>query len=312
MDRETELAIIRRAFAKQVTAAVGVTDQRVEDAFAAVRREDFLGPGPWQILRWGQAYRPTPNADPVYLYTDDLVGIVPERMLNNGQPQLHAALIAAAAPQEGEHVVHVGAGTGYYTAILAQLAGRTGRVTAIELDPGLAARAAANFEGYDNVRIIEGDGVTAPFDMAAIIYVNAGASRPADAWLDRLEDGGRLILPLTTDSAFSQKTSWNPADLAMRGAVFRIERRGEDFLARAVSSVAIFPCHGARDEASAKALEAAFEKGDWQKVTRLYRHTNLPVEHCWVQAPGWSLAYDDAASASTRASGQVSTASSAS
>ena len=50
---ESELDIVRRAYAKQVMAAAGVEDARVEAAFAAVRREDFLGPGPWQIGRWG-------------------------------------------------------------------------------------------------------------------------------------------------------------------------------------------------------------------------------------------------------------------
>ena len=43
MDREPELKIIRRAFAKQVMAASGIRDPRVEAAFAAVAREDFLG-----------------------------------------------------------------------------------------------------------------------------------------------------------------------------------------------------------------------------------------------------------------------------
>ena len=51
MDRERELKIIRRAYAKQVTAAAGVGDPQVESAFAAVAREDFLGPGPWHIVR---------------------------------------------------------------------------------------------------------------------------------------------------------------------------------------------------------------------------------------------------------------------
>jgi hypothetical protein len=50
MDRERELKIIRRAYAKQVTAAAGVGDPQVE-AFATVAREDFLGPGPWHIVR---------------------------------------------------------------------------------------------------------------------------------------------------------------------------------------------------------------------------------------------------------------------
>jgi hypothetical protein len=54
MDRERELKIIRRAYAKQVTAAAGVGDPQVEAAFAAVAREDFLGTGPW---RWGGGYR---------------------------------------------------------------------------------------------------------------------------------------------------------------------------------------------------------------------------------------------------------------
>jgi protein-L-isoaspartate(D-aspartate) O-methyltransferase len=41
------------------------------------------------------------SADPVYLYTDDVIGILPERHLNNGQPSLHAVLIASAAPANG-------------------------------------------------------------------------------------------------------------------------------------------------------------------------------------------------------------------
>jgi len=291
MDQESELRIIRRAYAKQITAAVGVTDERIQDAFATVRREAFLGPGPWAILRWGRGYALTPSADPVYLYTDDLVGIVPERQLNNGQPQLHAALTAAAAPREGDHVVHIGTGLGYYTAILAHLAGASGRVTAIEFDPDLAARAAANFANSDTVQVVQGDGSTVAFETADVIYVNAGATRPADTWLDRLADGGRLMLPLTADTDFAPLLSEDPQQLARRGAVFRIERRGDDFLAKGVSSVAIFPCEGSRDDISEKALAAAFETGDWRKVTRLYRHQDLPAAQCWVQAPGWSLAY---------------------
>src|ERR1700724_4180550 len=51
MDREPELKIIRRAFAKQVMAACGIRNPRVEAAFAAVAREDFLGPGPFQTWK---------------------------------------------------------------------------------------------------------------------------------------------------------------------------------------------------------------------------------------------------------------------
>ena len=101
MDRQDELAIIRAAYAKQILALAEIDDIRLDAAFAAVRREDFLGPGPWPMLRRfeGRWYVPTPDADPVYLYTNDLVGIVPERHLNNGQPSLHAHLIHQATHQ---------------------------------------------------------------------------------------------------------------------------------------------------------------------------------------------------------------------
>ncbi|HTW35917.1 MAG TPA: methyltransferase domain-containing protein [Rhizomicrobium sp.] len=287
---EAELAIVRRAYAMQVLAGVGVVNSRVEDAFAAVKREDYLGPGPWQIFRWGMTYRPTPSADPVYLYTDDLVGIIPERRLNNGQPQYHAHLIHQAAPAPGEHVVHIGTGTGYYTAVMAHLVGPNGRVTGIEFDPGLAARTRANFADRTNVAVIEGDGAAASFDPADVIYVNAGATRPADQWLDRLRDGGRLILPLTTDKAFGDLDR-TPNQMINQGAVFRIERRSEAYLAKVVSAVAIIPCEGTRDEDSEKALAKALAGGRLNEVTRLYRHENVPDEDCWLKAPGWSLAY---------------------
>src|SRR5262249_54752597 len=146
-----------------------------------------------------------PSDDPVYLYTDDVIGILPERHLNNGQPSLHAALIAEAAPQTGGHVVHVGAGIGYYTAILAELVGPSGSVTAIEFDPALAARVASNFSKFANVQVIQGDGAVMPFDPADVIYINAGATRPAASWLDGLKEGGRLILPLTTNEGFGAR-----------------------------------------------------------------------------------------------------------
>lgn len=262
-----ELDIVRRAYAKQVMAAAGIEDQRVEAAYAAVRREHFLGPGPWQIVRWFRGYVPTPSDDPVYLYTDSLVGIVPDRNLNNGEPSLHARLISSAAPQLGEQVVHIGVGLGYYTAIMAELVGSGGAVTAIEFDPGLAARAAANFAQWPNVRVLAGDGAQMPFDPADVIYVNAGATHPARSWLDGLKMGGRLILPLTTDKGFQ---SGERGEIRRRGAVFRIERRGSDFFAQWLSGVAIFPCEGARDSACEAALAAAFEVERWREVTRLY------------------------------------------
>jgi protein-L-isoaspartate(D-aspartate) O-methyltransferase len=128
-----------------------------------------------------------------------------------------------------------------------------------------------------------------PFNPADVIYVNAGATRPADAWLDRLRDGGRLVLPLTTDKGFRANDMGN---VRRRGAVFVITRERTEFLARWVSPVAIYPCAGMRDEVSEQALVAGFEKEDWPRVTRLYRTDDLPEERCWLRAPGWCLAYE--------------------
>src|SRR5438445_13474244 len=132
MDSDAELAIVRRAYAKQIMAAAMVDDERVEAAFAAVRREAYLGPGPWPILRTQpDGYVPTPSDDPVYLHVNQLVGLLTERNINNGEPSLHAMMIGSAAPKRGEHAVHIGAGVGYYTTIVAELLGATGRRTAV-------------------------------------------------------------------------------------------------------------------------------------------------------------------------------------
>jgi hypothetical protein len=86
------------------------------------------------------------------------------------------------------------------------------------------------------------------FDPDDVIYVNAGATRPVDPWLDRLKDGGRLILALTMHKE-------------ARGAWFGIERRGDEFLAKWICAADLFPCEDARDAESEGALVAAFERG---------------------------------------------------
>ena len=73
-----------------------------------------------------------------------LIAIDERRRLNNGQPSLWARMYDQLKLSRDAHVVHVGAGTGYYSAILAEIVGRAGRVTAIEIDPALAARAGEN------------------------------------------------------------------------------------------------------------------------------------------------------------------------
>jgi protein-L-isoaspartate(D-aspartate) O-methyltransferase len=290
VDHQQELAIIRRAFAKHVLASARVADTRLEAAFAAVPRERFLNPGPWPIIRYG-GYVLTPDADPVYVYDDVLIGIVPERSLNNGMPSYHAPVLASAAIGEGEHVVHVGAGTGYYTAIMAHLVGSSGRVTAIEYEPSVAARARDNLASHHNVTVVQGDGTAVNFEPADVIYVNAGATHPAERWLNGLTEGGRLLLPLTGVK--------NTAGNVRHGRVFLIERKGKDYFVQPVTAVAVYPCEGGgRNPDAEAALAAAIERDNadraegWRRVTRLYREPEVPEERCWLRAPGWALAYE--------------------
>jgi hypothetical protein len=86
--------------------------------------------------------------------------------------------------------------------------------------------------------------------------------RPADA---RLNNSGRLILPLTIDRGF---TTGGWANMPLRGALFLIVRQGTEFHTQWISPVAIYPCQGMCDTASENALAAALERGGWKRVTR--------------------------------------------
>jgi protein-L-isoaspartate(D-aspartate) O-methyltransferase len=282
--REAELSIVRRAYAKQIIFASGIEDARVEAALAKLPREAFLGPGPWPIHLVGGT-KLTPDDNPVYLYQDVSISMMPEKGLNNGVPSFLTFLISLGRLREGESVVHIGTGLGYYTAIIARMVGESGRVTAIEYEEELAIRAAANLSAFPQVRVVRGDGFAMPLDPSDVIYVNAGAARPANSWLDAMRDGGRMILPLTvgytTDDGHSQT----------KGAIFLIERKGDDYYAGWKTDTLIYPCIGARDEQSEAALANAFKIGGWEKVTRLYRSEAIEPERCWVRGPDWALAY---------------------
>jgi protein-L-isoaspartate(D-aspartate) O-methyltransferase len=79
--------------------------------------------------------------------------------------------------------------------------------------------------------------------------------------------------------------------IVRHGAVFRIERRGSEYLAKWISPVGVYPCEGGRDDASEAALDAALQRGGGQNVTRLYAPTICRMIGAWLRAPGWALAY---------------------
>jgi protein-L-isoaspartate(D-aspartate) O-methyltransferase len=274
--RDTQGDALREYYAQLVTANGGTTDERVVAAFATTPREQFTGAGPWQVFAAaGRKYLETPSADLAYLYQDVLVGLAPERGINNGAPSLHARCLAALEPKPGETALHIGAGTGYYSAILAKLVGSSGSVIAYEIEEDLAESAIRNLSATPNVSVRQRSGAGESLPSADIAYVNAGATHPLDAWLDSLNPGGRLLFPLT------------PA-VGLGGMLLITRRAAHEFAARFVSSAQFIPCVGARDEESSKRLAEAFPTRSLFSVQSLRRATP-PDDTCWYAGPGWWL-----------------------
>jgi protein-L-isoaspartate(D-aspartate) O-methyltransferase len=260
-----------------------VPNGRLTAAFAATPRERFLGPGPWKIFVGG-GYITTPTDDPAFLYHDVPVALSEAQKINNGQPVLHAVCLATLNPQDGNTVVHVGAGTGYYTALLARLVEPGGKVFAYEIEPSLAEKAKNNLADMPNATVCAQSATEGPLPDCDLLYVNAGATAPLNIWLDALRPGGKLLFPLTPDG---------PGGAPGPGGMLLVTRKPQDnsedkFDARFIMPVLFIPCVGARDEDTAKKLAEAFKRGDMKNVRSLRRSTQ-PDETCWCAGNGWWL-----------------------
>jgi protein-L-isoaspartate(D-aspartate) O-methyltransferase len=229
---QTDLDEMRAFHAKLMAVASGSQDQRLERVFEMVPREAFLGTGPWQVLV-NRRYVATPSANPIYVYQNGLVALDAAKGINNGEPFLHAAWIGAVAPASGETVVHVGAGTGYYTALLSMLVLPNGRVQAYEIDASLAHRAVENLAPFERVSVTHGDATRMDLPECDLIYVNAGVVSPPGSWLRALRPGGRIIFP------------WNPSSSV--GLTLLMTRSQSGFSVRPLGPSWFIPCVGASD-----------------------------------------------------------------
>ena len=287
MDSALESA--RAHYARRIAA--GVEDPALQRAliaaFARVPRERFLGPPPWRVYSpVGQLI--TSVDDPCKLYRDVLVVLSNERQINNGQPSLHARCLAAVQPRSGDVAVQIGAGGGYYTAVLAELVGPRGFVHAYEVEPDLAERAAQALAGRANVQVHAQSAAATPLPAADVMYASCGASHPPDEWLDALRPGGRLIFPLTREDG--------------GGAMLRIERPmhgaaggtpPQRYPARFGLAVQFIGCAGARDPLQAERLARAYASGGTAEVRSLRRATSPDASAWWIGTSTW-LSTDDA------------------
>jgi protein-L-isoaspartate(D-aspartate) O-methyltransferase len=156
----------------------GIHDERLLAAMSKVPRHEFVSP-----QNWNEAYadHPIPIAE----------------KQTTSQPYMIAAMVQAAQIKPEDRVLEIGAGSGYQTALLAELASQ---VFAVERYASLAEAAQKTLErlGYRNARIVTGDGSlglpeAAPYDA---IIVSAAAPRIPQALIGQLAVGGRLLIPV--------------------------------------------------------------------------------------------------------------------
>ncbi|HEY4813096.1 MAG TPA: hypothetical protein VIH58_00390 [Chthoniobacterales bacterium] len=255
-------------------------------AFATVPRERFVGEGPWTIIPPGRTARRTPDSDPCRLYDNVLVSLDENRNINNGEPRLWAVLFDLLEIGTGASVAHVGSGTGYYSAILAELVGPSGKVTAIEVDPDFALQTWENLAPWPQAKTVAGNGLTdVPADVDFIV-VSAGLTFVPVAWLDALGEGGKLLLPLTVTHGWSDASEHAGRCV---GRFLVVERQHGRWLARFATPVAIIDCSQGRDPDSEERLRSAFLGGDSDQVRSLRRFPDLPDDSCWLEGEGWWL-----------------------
>ena len=173
-----DFADMREAMVRRQIAGRGIVDKRLLEAMRAVPREAFV---PEELAHL--AYEDTPL--PI------------EAGQTISQPYIVALMIAAAEVVPRDKVLEIGAGSGYAAAVMGRIAET---VIAIERHGALASLAAERMRrlGYDNIRIVEGDGSAglpeeAPFD--AILAAASGSHVP-DLLRRQLGIGGVLVMPI--------------------------------------------------------------------------------------------------------------------
>ena len=162
----------------------GIADERVLAAMERVPRHEFAP----------ERYRDQ-------AYEDHPLPIGEGQTIS--QPYIVALMLEALKISPTDKVLEIGTGSGYVTALLAELAAR---VISIERHPSLAESAACRVAerlGYSNVKVVTGDGTrgfpeAAPYD--AIIVSAAAPEMPADL-VAQLGEGGRMIIPVGAEDA---------------------------------------------------------------------------------------------------------------
>jgi protein-L-isoaspartate(D-aspartate) O-methyltransferase len=187
-DKNHENAVaLNEALVDQLKNRGWIQTPRVESAFQAVLRHQFLPGTPWEQL----------YADRVVLTKQDQNG---QWISSSSQPAIMAIMLEQLDLKPGHRVLEIGTGTGYNAALMAHMVGEAGQVVTIDIDEDLVetAREHLAMAGIEQVQVVCADGgygyaEAAPFDR---IILTVGALDIAPAWREQLKPEGRLVLPL--------------------------------------------------------------------------------------------------------------------
>lgn len=168
----------------QLIAEGWLKTPRIIKAFKKIKRVDFLPEGMENLAELNEAL-PIGYGQTI------------------SQPLVVAFMIEKLEPKEGEKILDVGSGSGWTSALLAEIVGEKGKIIAIEIVPELVEFGKKNVEKYNfgekgMVEFIFGDGSKgyqkeAPFDK---ILVSAAAEKLSPAWKEQLKIGGRIVAPI--------------------------------------------------------------------------------------------------------------------
>jgi len=178
MNEENALLISRLDMVRHQIKRRGITDQRLLSAMRKVLRHEFV-----------------PEAERANAYRDGPVPIGHNQTIS--QPYIVAYMTNALELTGGESILEIGTGSGYQTAILAELVAHVETIEVVEA-LALVARMRLEGAGYTNISFRIGDGrkgwlEKAPFD--GIIVTAAPETDPIHL-TDQLVNGGRLVVPV--------------------------------------------------------------------------------------------------------------------
>jgi protein-L-isoaspartate(D-aspartate) O-methyltransferase len=196
----------RRNMVESQLRARGIRDERVLTAMSQVARQEFV-PAEYR----GQVY----EDHPIPIGEGQTVS----------QPYIVAIMLEALALNPLDTVLEIGTGSGYQTALLAEL---THQVYSVERHASLARIAEATLGrlGYTNIEVVLGDGSNglpehAPFDA---IVVSAAAPQIPPPLFEQLRDGGRMVIPVGPAQAqelqFVRKQAGQPLVTSLEGCRF--------------------------------------------------------------------------------------------